>query len=56
MNKEEPCHYIPLNEKGDTVASLNERGDEEAVKREMLGWLRRNVDRMEQELAHPAAT
>jgi len=56
LDKEEPCHYLPLNERGDTVASLAERGDEDSIQRELLGWLRRTVKQLEQTVAHPAAT
>ncbi len=54
MDKEEPCHYIPLNDRGDTVASLVERGDAEGARRELLNWLRRRVTELEREAA-PAA-
>ena len=46
MNTQEPCHYIPLNEKGDTVASLSDAGRREDAMKELLGWLRRTVARM----------
>ncbi len=56
MKAEEPCHYIKLNERGDTVASLVAEGKAEDAQRELLAWLRREVTRLEKELAAPAAT
>ena len=56
MNAEEPCHYIRLIERGDTVASLVAQGRGEDAQRELLGWLKREVARFEKELAAPAAT
>jgi len=38
-----PCHYIPLNDTGDTVARLlNERGQEQAEEA-MKAWLQRTI-------------
>jgi len=56
MGADEPCHYIPLNEQGETVASLYAAGREEDAQRELLAWLRREVARLEKELTTPAAT
>ncbi len=42
-----PCHYIPLNERGDTVASLGEPGDAPAVQEAVLDWLRRSIQQLE---------
>ncbi len=56
MNAPEPCHYIPLNDRGDTVASLTEEGRGEFAQQALLGWLRSAVERMEKEVAAPAAT
>jgi hypothetical protein len=47
MNAEEPCHFIPLNDKGDTVASLLERGEAERAQRELLAWLRTKIAELE---------
>jgi hypothetical protein len=46
---EEPCHYIPLNERGDTVASLNNNRDE--LQEALLAWLRKTIARLEAEVA-----
>ena len=50
-NAEEPCHYIPLNARGDTVVSLEAQGTHERLQAELLGWLRSTVTRLEKELA-----
>jgi hypothetical protein len=47
-HKEEPCHYIPLNQKGDTVASL--RGDKDKLQKELLGWLYRTLAELQTEV------
>jgi hypothetical protein len=56
LNAEEPCHYIPLNERGDTVASLCAAGRAEEAQVALLDWLRRGVERLEKEISAPAAT
>jgi hypothetical protein len=49
LDKEVPCHYIALNERGDTVASLLERGDAEGARTTLLGWLKRKVAELERQ-------
>jgi hypothetical protein len=46
-----PCHHIPLNEKGDTLATLEARGDQQALEEAMKRWLRESINRVEQERA-----
>ena len=41
-----PCHFIPLNAAGDTVASLEAQGDREKLQAEVAGWLRRTITRL----------
>ena len=41
-----PCHFIPLNEAGDTVAKLEAEGDREKLEAEVKGWLRRTISRL----------
>lgn len=48
-NKQEPCHFIPLNENGDTIDSLE--GKPEKLEKALLDWLRITVDRLEREEA-----
>ncbi len=44
-DEEMPCHHIPLNEVGDTVASLQSNPDR--LQAELLGWLSRTVARLQ---------
>ena len=45
------CHKIPLNEKGDTVESLKAEDNPQKLQTTVLGWLKRTVARMEEEVA-----
>jgi len=42
-----PCHHIPLNERGDTVATLGGPGDAPDIQAAVLGWLRRTIQQVE---------
>ena len=42
-----PCHHIPLNERGDTVASLGGPGDAPDVQEAVLDWLRKTIQQLE---------
>lgn len=39
-----PCHFIPLNEKGETVHSL--QGDQEKLEAAVKQWLRTTVEKL----------
>jgi hypothetical protein len=43
-----PCHFIRLNEAGDTVASLEQTGDRDRLQAEVGAWLRRTIQRLKQ--------
>ncbi len=45
-----PCHQIPLNQQGETVLSLEARGDPERLKTEVLGWIRGEIAKLERAL------
>lgn len=45
------CHKIPLNEKGDTVESLKAEDDQQKLQTTVLGWLKRTVAKLEEEVA-----
>ena len=47
----DPCQHIPLNERGDTVASLEALGRHEEAQDALLAWLRKAVARLEAETA-----
>jgi hypothetical protein len=42
-----PCHHIPLNERGDSVATLGGPGDAPEVQEAVLDWLRRTIQQLE---------
>ncbi len=44
-----PCHHIPLNEKGETIDSLEKRGEREDPEQTLLDWIRATIKRLEQE-------
>ncbi len=50
-NGEYPCYRIPLNSRGDTVASLQSRGDREKLETALLTWLYKTVAKLEKEVA-----
>jgi len=45
------CHKIPLNERGDTVESLEREGNPDKLQAAVLSWLKRTVARLEAEVA-----
>jgi len=52
-HKEEniPCHFIPLNQRGESIASLEDRGDREEAEKALLDWLTATIQRLEEKLA-----
>jgi hypothetical protein len=40
-----PCHHIPLNGKGETIATL--KHDRDAVELALRNWLRKTIERLE---------
>jgi len=47
--KEDACHYIPLNARGDTAISLLEKGGEEALHSALHKWLQDTIAWLERE-------
>jgi hypothetical protein len=45
-----PCHHIPLNDKGDTIASLESGTDREEAEQSLLTWLDATILRLEEGL------
>ncbi len=45
------CHKIPLNDRGDTVESLEGEGDRDKLQAAILAWLKNTVARLEREVA-----
>jgi hypothetical protein len=48
-DKEDACHYIPLNERGDTTISLLQRGGQEALFSSLHSWLQETIAKLEME-------
>ena len=46
-HREIACHDIPLNDRGDTLAKLEEQDDSEKAEPALLSWLYRTVARLE---------
>lgn len=44
-----PCHFIPLNNAGETAAMLEEHGDQQRLEEAVKGWLRARIKQIEQE-------
>ena len=51
-NEETPCHSIPLNAAGDTVASLE--GDQTKLEAALKQWMRARIEQMEADRAAKA--
>ncbi len=51
-----PCHFIPLNERGESIASLDARGDREEAEKALLDWLNATIQSLEEKLAAQAQT
>jgi hypothetical protein len=49
-----PCHYIPLNEAGETIADLEDTGDQVRMEEALKTWLRKTIKRIEDERAAAA--
>ena len=45
-----PCHHIPLNEKGESIAALQETADREKAEEALLDWLDATIQRLEERL------
>jgi hypothetical protein len=41
-----PCHFIPLNQRGETVKSIEETGDRDRLEKEVKGWIRSTIERL----------
>ena len=52
-DKEDACHYIPLNRRGDTIASLDRKGNEAAVQAALRTWLQKTIFRLAEETESP---
>lgn len=42
-----PCHHIPLNNKGETVETLERQGTQIELEEALIDWLRTTIQRLE---------
>jgi hypothetical protein len=49
-----PCHFIPLNEAGETIEDLELEGNEAKLERRIRDWLRARIREIEEERSKPA--
>lgn len=54
-DKDDACHYIPLNAAGDTVAALERTGNPEKTQAAVLAWLKSKIAELEKQTAWKAA-
>jgi len=47
--KDVPCHYIPLNEAGETVEDLELEGNQSKTERKIKEWLRNQIKKIEEQ-------
>jgi hypothetical protein len=51
---EVPCHYIPLNEFGETIEDLEAEGNDSKLERRVRNWLHARIKEIEEERASQA--
>ena len=45
-----PCHFIPLNEQGQSIADLEAAGKREEAEQALLAWLESVIEKLEAQL------
>jgi hypothetical protein len=51
QNENSPCWLMALNEKGETIDYLLRHGTQPELEEALVGWLRSQISRMDQQLA-----
>ncbi len=51
--EEVPCHFIPLNETGETIAALELEDNDAKLEREVKDWLRARIREIEEARSKP---
>lgn len=54
QGEEVPCHFIPLNEAGETIEALELKDNEARLERKVKDWLRAQIRQIEEERSKPA--
>jgi hypothetical protein len=47
-----PCHSIPLNDQGESIASLEDAAERDRAEQTLLEWLDRTISQLEKKLAN----
>jgi hypothetical protein len=55
-NETNPCHHIPLDQKGVTIERLDRGYNRSSVEEAVAAWLRTKIAELEQELVETATT
>ena len=48
-----PCHFIPLNEAGETIEDLESEDNEAMLERKVKDWLRNRIREIEEQRSKP---
>lgn len=54
QDEDVPCHFIPLNEAGETVEDLESEDNEARLERKIKDWLRARIREIEEKRSKPA--
>jgi hypothetical protein len=54
QGEEVPCHFIPLNETGETIEDLESQDNEAKLERKVKDWLRARIREIEEQRSRPA--
>jgi hypothetical protein len=54
QDAEIPCHFIPLNEAGETIEDLEAEDNQAKLERDVRDWLRARIKEIEEERATQA--
>jgi len=54
LGKEVPCHYIQLNEAGETIEHLEERNEQARIEMLLKKWLQMRIGELEMKQASPS--
>jgi hypothetical protein len=54
QGEEVPCHFIPLNETGETIDALELEDNEARLERKVNDWLRGRIREIEEKRSKPA--
>jgi hypothetical protein len=56
QSEEVPCHFIPLNEAGETIEELESEDNQAKLERAVKDWLRAKISQIEEERARQIVT